>query len=196
MPNYVNKALQNFQHLTPKRAQYAPHQWTRPNYGATKQLATPLDTSLPIPEERKRRIQQIIGNFLYYAHAVDCTMLPAINTLSEQQSSPTKNKEAAITHFLDYAATNLSANIQYKSINMILHIDSDTSYLSDPRARSHTGGHYYLSSLPTDPKNLQTSRHQQMAQSTRNAESSSMWWRLRTNQKLEDCSTMKKQRYP
>ena len=35
---------------------------------------------------------------------------------------------------------------------MILHIDSDASYLSDPRARSRTGGNYYLSSLPTNPK--------------------------------------------
>ena len=36
MPNYVTKALHKFQHPTPKRAQYAPHQWTRPNYGVTK----------------------------------------------------------------------------------------------------------------------------------------------------------------
>ena len=36
MSNYVTKALHKFQHSTPKRAQYAPHQWTRPNYGATK----------------------------------------------------------------------------------------------------------------------------------------------------------------
>ena len=113
MPNYVTKALQTFQHPTPKRAPYAPHQWTQPNYGATKQLATPLDTSPPITEERKR--------------AMDCTMLPALNTLAEQQSSPTKNTEATITHFLYYAATNPSAVIQYKSSNMILHIDNDAS---------------------------------------------------------------------
>ena len=85
MPNYVTKALHKFQHTTPKRTQYAPHQWTRPNYGATKQLPTPFDTSPPIPDEQKRRIQHIIETFLYYARAVDCTMLPALNTLAEQQ---------------------------------------------------------------------------------------------------------------
>ena len=79
-------------------------------------------------------------------------MLPSLNTLAEQQSSPTKNTEASITHLLDYAATNPSAVIQYKSSNMILHIYSDASYLSDSRACSRTGGHYYLSSLPTNPK--------------------------------------------
>ena len=127
MPNYVTKALHKFQHPTPKRAQYATHHWTRPNYGATKQFATNLDTSPPIPEERKCRIQQIIGTFLYYARTVDCPMLPDFNTLVEQQSSRAKNMEAAITHFLDYAATNLSAIIQYKTSDMILHIDSDAS---------------------------------------------------------------------
>ena len=35
---------------------------------------------------------------------------------------------------------------------MILHIDSDASYLSEPQAHSRTVGHYYLSLLPTNPK--------------------------------------------
>ena len=51
IPNYVTRELHKFRHPTPKRSQNASHQWTRPNYGATKQLATPLDASPPIPEE-------------------------------------------------------------------------------------------------------------------------------------------------
>ena len=31
MPKYVTKSLQKFQNLTPRRDQYAPHQWTRQN---------------------------------------------------------------------------------------------------------------------------------------------------------------------
>ena len=89
-----------------------------------------MDTSPPIPEEQKRRIQKIIGTFLHFARTVNWTMLPALNTLAEQQSSPIKNTEALITHFLDYAAINPSAIIQYKASNMILHFDSDVSYLS------------------------------------------------------------------
>ena len=111
IPNYVTKSLNKFQHLTPKRAQYATHQWTHPHYGATKQLATPLGTSPPISEGEKRRIQKNIGAFLYYSHDVEYTMIIALNILVEQQSSPTKNMEAAITHFLDYAATNPSVII-------------------------------------------------------------------------------------
>ena len=67
MPNCVTKEIQQFQHSNPKHAQYAPHQWTRPNYGATNELAMPFYTLPPIPEEQRRRIQQIIGTLLYYA---------------------------------------------------------------------------------------------------------------------------------
>ena len=40
-------------------------------------------------------------------------MLSALNTLAEQQSSTTKNTEAEINQLLDYAASNMSAIIQY-----------------------------------------------------------------------------------
>ena len=49
IPNYVTKSLHKFQHHTPRQSQYAPHQWTRPNYCATKKLVTALYTSPPIP---------------------------------------------------------------------------------------------------------------------------------------------------
>ena len=79
MSNYVTKALQKLQHPTPRRDQCSPHQWTHPNYGATKQLSNPLNNSLPIPEELKLRIQQIVGTFLYYDCAVEFTMIPDLN---------------------------------------------------------------------------------------------------------------------
>ena len=123
-----------------------------PNYGETKKLVTPLDTSPPIPGEKNHRVQQSFGIFLYYARTLVCNMLPALNKLAEQHSNPTKNNEAAITQFLDYIGTNPPAIIKYKSIDMIIHIDSDASYSSEPRAHICTGGHYYLISLPTDPE--------------------------------------------
>ena len=79
-------------------------------------------------------------------------MLLALNKIVEQQSNPTQNTEAEIAQFLYYTSTNLSAIFQYKYINMILHIDSDASYLSEPRAHSRTGGHYYLRLLTADPE--------------------------------------------
>ena len=96
MPNYVTKKLHKFQHRTPRRTWYAPHQWTRPNYGEKKQPGTNLDTSLPIQEEEKRMMQKIVGTLLYYFHNVELTMLPSLITISDQQSNPTQNTEAEI----------------------------------------------------------------------------------------------------
>ena len=75
MPKYANKALPNFKHPIPRRDQYAPHQWRHPNYGATNQPVIPLDTSPPIPGERKIRIQKIVVILLYYARDVYYTTL-------------------------------------------------------------------------------------------------------------------------
>ena len=107
------KALQKFQHPTPRRYQYVPHWWKHPNLGATKQLANTLYNSLLIPEEQNRRIKQIGETFLYYTCAVKCTMMPALNSISDQQAHPTKNTKAEINHIMDYAATNPDAVIKF-----------------------------------------------------------------------------------
>ena len=70
----------------------------------------------------------------------------------EQHANLTKNTEAATKQFLDYVDTNPSTIIQYKSSNMILHIDSDASNLSEPQVCSRTGGHYNLIFLPDNPE--------------------------------------------
>ena len=65
------KAMHKFKHPTPRRAQYAPQEWTDPNCGDTKQLANPLDTSPPTPDEYKRSIQIIVITLPYYACDVE-----------------------------------------------------------------------------------------------------------------------------
>ena len=90
IPNYVTKALHKFQHPTPRRAQYAPHQWTQTNYVATKKLS---------------------GTFLYYNRSIECKIIPALNKMAEKQSNLTKDTEASITQFPHYASTNTSTII-------------------------------------------------------------------------------------
>ena len=107
-----------------------PYQWTSPKFDDTKQLKNPLDTTPPIPDERNCRIQKIVVTFLYYSIDVNCTILRALNTIAEQQANPNHNTEDVITNFLYYAATNPSTIVQYKAINMMLHIYRDASYLS------------------------------------------------------------------
>ena len=52
-------------------------------------IANPLDTSTPIREEHKYRIQQILGTFLYYPWYLYCTIIPALNSIADQQAHPT-----------------------------------------------------------------------------------------------------------
>jgi hypothetical protein len=99
--------------------------------------------------ERVKRLQQIVGTFLYYARAVDSTMLPALSTLASLQTKATVATEKSITQFLDYAATNPQAIIRYQASDMALNIHSDASYLSESEARSRAGGIFFLSSQRT-----------------------------------------------
>ena len=54
---------------------------------------------------------------------------------------------------LDYIATQEEAVITYNSSDMKLAAHSDARYLSEPQARSRTGGHFFLSNESTIPHN-------------------------------------------
>jgi hypothetical protein len=111
------------------------------------------DNSPSLSPDRLQRLQQIVGTFLYYARAVDNTMLVPLGTLAAAQTSATINTEKAITQFLDYAATHPSAVVRYRASDMTLHVHSDASYLSESKARSRAGGIFFMSHTytPDDP---------------------------------------------
>jgi hypothetical protein len=56
-------------------------------------------------------------------------------------------------YFLDYAASHPDTVLTYKASDMVLSVHSDASYLSAPRARSRTGGHFYMSDDSAEPPN-------------------------------------------
>ena len=81
---------------------------------------------------------------------MDLTMLVALGTLASQQENPTDALWDDITWFLNYAATHPDAKICYSKSDMILHISSDGSYLSEHKSCSRVGGIFYLSDLPAN----------------------------------------------
>ena len=145
MPGYVEKALQRFCHPSPTKPEDSPHDWIQPNYGAKTQITTGPDDSPPLDPPGIKRLQTIIGTFLYYARAIDNTMHVALGSLGSAQSKGTKATAKAATKLLNYAATHPDAVIKFRASDMILHIHSDASYLSEPKARSRAGGFFYLS---------------------------------------------------
>ena len=57
-------------------------------------------------------IQNVVGIFIYYARALDPTMLCALNDISRVQARPTKDTMAKAKWFLDYAANYPNAIIR------------------------------------------------------------------------------------
>lgn len=47
-------------------------------------------------------------------------------------------------HFLNYCATHPDAKIRYHASDMILHIHTDASYLSEPQAKSRYAGYHFM----------------------------------------------------
>ena len=85
-----------------------------------------------------------MGTLLYYAQAVDVTMLVALVTIADQQASATQATSNYATHLLYYCHTHPNAKVSYHASDMILHIHSDAFYNSEAKAQSRAGGHFYL----------------------------------------------------
>jgi hypothetical protein len=151
MPGYVRSALHKFQHTAPTRRQDAPHSWNQPTYGAKVQYADEPDSSPPLDSKSVTLVQKIAGTFLYYAMAVDATMLVALGSIASTQANATEKTYDEVLWLLNYASSNPDATILYTASDMVLHVHSDGSYLSEPKARSRAGGHFFLSDLSLSP---------------------------------------------
>ena len=158
MPGYIEKTLHKYQHPKPSKPEYSPHQHTAPVYGARQQFAQTDDTPF-LDTKTTKRIQGIIGSLLYYARAIDNTMLTAINEISAVQSQPTEKTLLAVTKLLDYASTYPDTTVRFFASDMTLYAESDAAYLVQPNARSRVAGFFYLSdkhipnTFPTPTRN-------------------------------------------
>jgi hypothetical protein len=153
MPNYVAKALLQFQHKAKKLAQHQPFPSARINYGAKKQYATKESTAPLLDKKGKRFVQQVCGKLLFLGRAVDSTLLCPVSAIASQSAKPTTDTLKHTEQLLDYLATQEEAVLTYNASDMILAGHSDASYLSEPEARSRAGGHFFLSSNAEIPPN-------------------------------------------
>ena len=152
MPNYVQKALKQFQHKLQKK-QHQPYPSVPIKYGAKKQYATQQSTAPALDKKGKKFIQQVCGKFLFLGRAVDSTLLCPISAIASQSANPTEDTMRQTHQLLDYIASQEDAVLTYNASDMILAAHSDASYLSEPKARSRAGGHFFLSSDSTIPQN-------------------------------------------
>ncbi|KAL7480858.1 hypothetical protein ACHAW6_006525 [Cyclotella cf. meneghiniana] len=76
MPCYCQKAGQCFRHHAPTKQQHQPYPHTACTYGSKQQHTEATGNSPLLNKADKTFVQEVIGVFLYSAHAVDCTMCP------------------------------------------------------------------------------------------------------------------------
>jgi hypothetical protein len=81
MPKYTPKALLKFQHPTPDSPQHQPYKHVPIQYGAEIQRVD-INTSNPLSSDAIKRVQDIVGTFLYYGRAVNSTLLTAISSIT------------------------------------------------------------------------------------------------------------------
>ncbi len=153
LPGYIDKALQQFSHERPKRPQNAPHPHVAVTYGAKAQYVEADIPSSPLDKEGQKYIQTVTGTLLYYASAVDPTMLVALNAIAAQQATPTQKTIERAKQLLDYAASQEEAVLTYHASDMVLAIHSDAGYLNERKSQSRAGGHFSLSSDVQNPQN-------------------------------------------
>jgi hypothetical protein len=142
MPGYVSNVLSKFQHDAPKHPQHTPSRYVTPMYGAKTKYAT-TDETPPLTAKQRLTIQKVTGSVLYYARAVDPTILMPLNDIATEQTKATEKTQAATNQLLYYFATHPDATIRYHASDMILHIHSDASSLSVSNARSRLGGLFF-----------------------------------------------------
>jgi hypothetical protein len=143
MPGYVSNVLSKFQHDAPKHPQHTPYEYVTPVYGAKTQYATKYETP-PLTAKPCLTIQKVTRSVLYYARAVNPTVIMPLNDIATEQTKATEKTQATTNQLLDYLATRPDATIRYHASDMIFHIHSDASYLSVSNARSRLGGLFFL----------------------------------------------------
>jgi hypothetical protein len=158
MHGYVSNLLIKFQHDSPKHPQDTPSRYVTPVYGAKTQYTT-KDETPPLKAQQCITIQKVTGSILYYARAVDPTVLMPLNDITTEQTKVTDKTQAATNKMLDYLATHPDATIRYHASDMIFNIHSDVSYLSFSNARSRLGGMFLLGNKSPEQETLNGSIH-------------------------------------
>ena len=105
MPGYIHDACKRFKHEAPGKEQRSPHEHVPFSFGAKQQYATQRKDAPAAMQEENIYVQQVLGTFLYYARAVDCTMLMPLSAIASEQASPTKKTLEKVKHFFGYSSS-------------------------------------------------------------------------------------------
>jgi hypothetical protein len=91
MPGYISNVLIKSQHDAPKHPQHTRSRYVTPVYRAKTQYTT-KDETPPLTAQQCLKIQKVTGSVLYYARAVDPTVLIPLNDIAMEQNKATEKR--------------------------------------------------------------------------------------------------------
>ena len=150
MPAWHPSILQRFQYPTLNWPQYSPHPAPRITHGKSVQCAK-IDNATKLDENCIKQVQSIVGSILYGAILIDSPALVSVTEIGSQQTNSTINALNLCSWLLNFIATYPNPSMTHKRSEMILHVASDSSYLSTSNSRSRVGGCHFLGNK-IDPK--------------------------------------------
>ena len=109
MPGYIKKKLQEYNHLLPGQMQACPYTPAPKKFGANAQTPLEVDSSPRLDEKGIKRVQKIVGSILYYARAVDMTVLMTLSAIAVKQTKAMTKTMGKCIQLLDYLASNSEA---------------------------------------------------------------------------------------
>jgi hypothetical protein len=127
MPGYVKNELQELGHIKPKNPQTYPYSPEPKKFGTEAQAPLPTDISPKLDAKGIKSVQQIVGSILYYARAINMTVLKALSSIAVEQTKASDKTIARCTQLLDYLSHSADAKVCFHASNMILNIHSNAS---------------------------------------------------------------------
>ncbi len=146
--------LQEYKHIVPKKLQTCPYLPEPKKFGTEAQAPLPNDSTPKLDENGIKCVQKIVGSILYYARAVDMTVLIALSSIAVEQTKATEKTMARCTQLLDYLLGHADAKVRFHTSDMILNIHSDASYLLEANARSRACDHFFMRWMPKDGESI------------------------------------------
>jgi hypothetical protein len=98
MPGYVSNMLSKFQHDAAKHPYHTPSKYVTPVYGGKNQYAT-TDETPPLTAQQCLTIEKVTGSVLYYARAIDPTVILPLNDIAMEQTKATAKTQAAMLNY-------------------------------------------------------------------------------------------------
>ena len=91
VPGYVHRDRTKDQHSNPKKPQHSPYQAQPIQYLTKVQQPVKSDTSSPLSEKQIKRVQDIVGTFVWYSRECDPTLAASLSAIASRQTKGTED---------------------------------------------------------------------------------------------------------